>query len=158
MQRNVFQIIANEWMLVTAGDITDFNTMTASWGTMGELWHRKVAMCFVRPQRYTYQFMEKSDFFTLSFFDPEYQEALDFCGQNSGRDTDKMKATGLIPFETDSGSVSFEQARLIIECRKIYIDDFKPENFLDRALHDGYPKKDYHRLYIGKIEHCWVQQ
>jgi flavin reductase (DIM6/NTAB) family NADH-FMN oxidoreductase RutF len=98
--------------------------------------------------------MEKSDYFTLSFFDEEYREMLNVCGTKSGRDTDKIAATGLIPIESENKSIYFEQARLVMECRKLYFDDLKPELFLDEKIHNNYPAKDYHRLYIAEIINC----
>ena len=151
---NPFQLIDKEWMLITAGQLESFNTMTASWGGFGILWNKPVVFCFVRPVRYTFQFIEKSDFFTATFFDREYREALNFCGANSGRDVDKMAATNLTPLALPNGSVYFEQARLILECRKLYYSDIDPENFLVPAINKNYPNADYHRMYIGEIVSC----
>jgi flavin reductase (DIM6/NTAB) family NADH-FMN oxidoreductase RutF len=148
---NTFKLIADDWMLITAGNLKSFNTMTASWGTFGELWHKKVCFCFVRPVRHTYQFMEKSDTFTLSFFEEKFRQALKYCGHHSGRDVDKTAQTGLTPVTTGAGSVCFEEARLVIECRKIYIHDLDPGNFLDPSIEKNYPEKDYHRMYIGEV-------
>lgn len=154
---NPFKLIADDWMLVTAGTIDSFNTMTASWGAMGELWHRKIAVCFIRPNRHTFQFTERSARFTLSFFDETYRKALNFCGTKSGRDVDKMAATGLTPIASESGAVYFEQARIVLECRKIYTHDLDPTAFLDPAIEKEYPKKDYHRMYIGQVERCLMK-
>ncbi|MFA4851019.1 MAG: flavin reductase family protein [Bacteroidales bacterium] len=151
---NPFKLIGTDWMLITAGIKDSFNTMTAGWGGMGILWKMQVAFCFVRPTRYTYRFMEKNDYFTLTFFDEKYRDILNFCGTKSGRNFDKIKETGLKPLETKKGSIYFEQARLVLECRKIYFDDIKPENFLESKIHNAYPEKDYHRLYIGEIITC----
>jgi flavin reductase (DIM6/NTAB) family NADH-FMN oxidoreductase RutF len=151
---NPVKLIGYDWMLVTAGTKDSFNTMTAAWGGIGYLWNRPVVYCFVRPTRHTYQFMEKSDYFTLSFFDEEFREALNICGNKSGRDTNKMAETGLIPIESENKSIYFEQARLVMECRKLYFDDLKPELFLDERIHKSYPAKDYHRLYIAEIVNC----
>lgn len=148
---NVFRLIADDWMLVTAGNIRSFNTMTASWGAFGELWHKKVCLCFVRPTRHTYGFMEKADTFTLSFFDEKYRDVLKYCGTKSGRDVDKIAATGLTPLASDIGSVYFSEARLAIECRKLYIHDLDPARFLDPSIEKEYPQKDYHRLYLGEV-------
>ncbi len=143
-------------MLITAGNIKSFNTMTASWGGLGVLWNKNVAFIFIRPQRYTYGFAERSGFFTLSFFGEEYRDALNFCGSHSGRDVNKMEHTGLIPVETDRGNVYFSQARTVMECRKLYAGDILPEQFIDRALEKKiYPSKDYHRFYIGEIVKCF---
>jgi flavin reductase (DIM6/NTAB) family NADH-FMN oxidoreductase RutF len=125
--------------------------MTASWGALGMLWNHPVAFAFVRPTRHTYSFMEKSRLFTLSFFPARFRKALLFCGTHSGRDTDKAKATGLIPFTPAPGAVAFEQARLILVCRKLYTTDINPGRFLDPRIDKLYPKKDYHRVYCGRI-------
>ena len=155
---NPFKAIADDWMLVTAGTLDAFNTMTASWGAMGELWHRNICICFVRPTRHTYKFMEEADTFTLSFFDEKYRDALKYCGTKSGRDVDKMAATGLTPVEGESGSVYFEEARLVFECRKIYTHDLDPAHFLEAAIEEKYPEKDYNRMYIGKIVRCLIRR
>lgn len=151
INENLFTLIDDDWFLLTAGDIHAFNTMTASWGGMGILWNKPVVFCFVRPQRYTYKFIESNELFTISFFDEKYREALNFCGKATGRQTDKMKATGLKPFSSPGDSVFYEQAKLMLECRKLYFSDILPENFLVESLNSNYPKKDYHRMYIGEI-------
>ncbi len=151
---NVFDLVGSDWMLITAGTPQAFNTMTASWGGFGVLWNKHICWCVIRPQRFTYQFMEKAARFTLSFFEEEYRDALKLCGTKSGRDGDKVAQAGLTPRETVSGSVFFDQARLVIECRKIYFQDLDPDNFLDPRIHDEYPDRDYHRMYLGEIERC----
>jgi flavin reductase (DIM6/NTAB) family NADH-FMN oxidoreductase RutF len=151
ISQNPFELIDDDWFLLSAGDINSFNTMTASWGGMGVLWNKPVVFCFVRPQRYTYKFMESNKLFTMSFFDDRYRDALSLCGKVSGRQIDKMKATGLKPFESPEGSIFYEQAKLMIECRKLYFSDITPENFLVDGIDANYPKKDYHRMYIGEI-------
>ncbi len=154
---NTFQLIGRQWMLVTAGRPDDFNTMTASWGGFGHLWNRDICWCVIRPQRFTYQYAEKYDYFTLTFFDEEHRDKLRLCGTKSGRDVDKMAATGLAPLATAHEAVYFEQARLVIECRKIYYQDLAPSNFLDPRIHDEYPEKDYHRMYLGEVVSCLVR-
>lgn len=151
---NVFKLIGSDWMLITAGSLSSFNMMTASWGAMGELWNKKVCICFVRPVRHTYQFMEKADYFTLSFFDETHREALKLCGSKSGRDIDKAAETGLTPVEAESGAVYFAEARAVFECRKVYFQDLDPSHFIDQKIHDEYPNKDYHRMYIGEVIRC----
>jgi flavin reductase (DIM6/NTAB) family NADH-FMN oxidoreductase RutF len=158
LHENFFHLINDDWMLVTAGSLNVFNTMTASWGTTGILWNKPVAVCFIRPQRYTFDFVEKNDHFTLSFLGGEYKEALNFCGTHSGRNMDKMKYTGLKPIETPSGSVTFEQANLVLECRKLYADFFKEENFLVKNLVEkNYRQKDFHKFFISEIVACYVR-
>ncbi len=156
---NVFSAIGNDWMLITAGKPESYNTMTASWGTMGILWNLPIAICFIRPQRYTYGFAEKADFFTLSFFEEKFRDILRFCGSKSGRDYDKAAETGLKTFATENGNVGFEQSRLIIECKKIYADNIEPENFIvNELIRKNYPKKDFHRFYIGEVRDVLVKK
>ena len=154
---NPFKAIADDWMLVTAGDMKSFNTMTASWGSMGELWHKKICVCFVRPNRHTYNFMEKADDFTLTFFEEKYRDGLKLCGTKSGRDIDKMGGIGLTPVTSKSGSIYFEEARLVFECKKIYTHDLDPARFIDPKIEHEYPNKDYHRMYIGEIIGCLLK-
>ena len=155
IDQNPFTLIDDDWFLLTAGDFDSFNTMTASWGGMGILWNKPVVFCFVRPHRYTYKFMESNEFFTMSFFNENYRAALNLCGKVSGRQTDKMKATGLKPIASPQGSIFFEQAKLMLECRKLYFSDIMPENFMLDKINANYPKKDYHRMYIGEIVSCF---
>ena len=150
---NPFRLINADWMLVTAGAPEKFNTMTASWGGLGVLWERKVAFAFIRPTRYTYEFIEGAAGFTLSFFGEEHRPALQFCGTHSGRNTDKVKETGLTPLH-EAGFVYFAEARLVLACRKLYYQDIGPERFLDRKIETLYPERDYHRMYVGEIVKC----
>ena len=154
---NSFKLIGTDWMLITAGPLKAFNMMTASWGAFGELWNKKVCICFIRPTRYTYQFMEKAETYTLSFFDDKYREMLNFCGSNSGRNVNKVAKTGLTPVASESGSIYFAEARLVLECKKIYFQDLDPVNFLDPRIHDSYPEKDYHRMYVGEVIRCLLK-
>ncbi len=157
LAENAFTLIGRGWMLITAGTADSFNTMTASWGGLGVLWELKVAFCFVRPTRYTYQFMERSAIFTLSFFGEKHRPALTFCGTHSGRDCDKIKGSGLTPIkETDF--VFFDEARLVLVCRKLYYQDIGPERFLEPKIIDMYPQKDFHRMYVGEIVKCLMRQ
>lgn len=150
---NTFKLVGKDWMLVTAGKEVSFNTMTAAWGGLGVLWDKKICFCVIRPTRYTYAFMEKSEGFTLSFFEERYRDVLTYCGTKSGKDVDKVAKTGLTPV-FDNGAVYFSEARLVIVCGKIYTQDIVPGNFLDAEMDKFYPKKDYHRMYVGEIRKC----
>lgn len=154
---NPFKLIGKDWMLVTAGTPERFNTMTASWGGLGILWERPAAFVFIRPTRYTYEFVERSARFTLSFFEERYRPALQYCGSHSGRDADKIKEAGLTPVKGEN-IVYFEEARLVLACRKLYFQDIIPDRFLDPTIGSMYPKKDYHRQYVGEIETCLIRQ
>lgn len=149
---NVFKLIGKDWMLITAGSPGAFNTMTASWGGMGILWGRHVALVVVRPQRYTFEFMERSMTFSLSFFDEAYRSVLNFCGTHSGRDVDKVAATGLTPLVAADDTVYFAEARLVLVCRKLYAQDLAPDAFVDKTIPpEVYPSRDFHRMYVGEI-------
>lgn len=151
LKENAVSLFDDSWCLITAGNEESYNTMTASWGAMGELWNEDVCFIFIRPQRYTYEFTEKNKRFTLSFFSEEYKKALTFCGRNSGRDCDKAKETGLTPVSVD-GSMGFSESRLTIVCEKLYYQDLDPKGFVDESLDSkNYAQKDYHRMYVGKI-------
>ncbi len=155
INQNPLTLIDDDWFLLSAGNLDSFNTMTASWGGIGILWNKPVVFCFVRPQRYTYKFMESNELFTVSFFEEVHRDALNLCGKISGRQTDKIKATGLRPIESPAGSIFFEQSKLMLECRKLYFSDIAPEHFLVDKINGNYPKKDYHRMYIGEIISCF---
>lgn len=156
LQENAIQLIGYDWMLITAGKIDDYNTMTASWGGLGMLWNKPVVYIFVRPQRYTYDFVEREDFFTCTFFDEKHRDKLTFCGTYSGRDYDKAKEVKLTAAETPD-SVYFEESRVVIECKKLYHQDIDPKNFKDPSINNHYPNNDYHRMYIGEITNFWVK-
>jgi flavin reductase (DIM6/NTAB) family NADH-FMN oxidoreductase RutF len=149
---NVFELAGKQWMLVSAGRPGAFNTMTASWGCFGVLWQKPVAVCFVRPTRHTFGFINKAEHYTLSVLPEDWRKALEVCGSRSGRDTDKIAVTGLLPVDIEGKAVSFEQARLVFLCRKLYAQDFDPKLFLDPEIETLYPQKDYHRVFIGEVE------
>jgi flavin reductase (DIM6/NTAB) family NADH-FMN oxidoreductase RutF len=156
---NVFGLIADDWFLLTAGNLNDgYNTMTASWGGMGELWNQKVSFVFVRPQRYTMRFMEKNRLYTMSFFGSDQRKALNYCGSHSGRDVDKALQTGLTPFQPEEGATSFREARLILVCRKLYYQDLQPDDFLEDWIEELYPERGYHRMYIGTIQRALLKE
>ena len=155
---NTFQLLDEDWMLITAGTIDSFNTMTASWGSFGFLWHKPTATIFIRPHRFTLSFVESNDTFTLSFFAEKYRQILNYCGQHSGRNVDKVQETGLVPLQLPSGNIGFEQARLILECKKMYADELRADKFIDKEIiHRIYPSKDFHKMFIGEISHCYIQ-
>lgn len=154
---NIFDLIGRQWMLVTAGSSEKFNTMTASWGGAGVLWSKPVAFSFIRPQRYTYEFLENSDYYTLTFFDEKYRDALKFCGSHSGRNCDKIKETGLTPVKYDD-TTYFDEAKLVLVCRKLYIQDLEAKNFIDKDIASTYTADDLHRVYVGEIEKVLVKE
>ena len=152
LDQNVFSLIGEQWMLITAGTAERCNTMTASWGGLGVLWGKPVATVYIRPQRYTLEFVEREEKFTLAFFGEAYRKALALCGSKSGRDMDKVKECGFT-VATAEGAPYFKEADLVLVCKKAYWQDMDPTHFLDGEI-DGkwYPEKDYHRIFIGEIE------
>lgn len=152
---NIIKLIADEWMLVASGDESGYNMMTASWGGMGEMWGKEVAVTVIRPQRYTYEFMEKNEYFTLSFYG-DRKDIHAVCGKKSGRDIDKTAETGLTPV-FDNGTVYFDQARLVIVCRKLYASDLSEDSFLDKSCLKWY-NGDLHRMYVGEIVKVLVNE
>ncbi len=163
IQESAISLLSDTWMLVTAGQIANegeksWNTMTASWGGLGYLWNTPVAFVFVRKERFTYEFTEKNDSMTLSFFENDYKKALSFCGTKSGRDYDKAKETGLTPIKTENNSVAFNEARIILECKKVYVDMIKESFFLDKAILDKWYKEEgLHQVYICEITKAWIK-
>ena len=132
LSENFFEVIGKEWMLVTAGSKEHFNTMTASWGGIGWLWNKPVVFVFIRSERYTYEFMEENEYFTLSFLGKE-----------------------------NRGNILFEQDRLGLECRKLFITDMKEELFLDHSVYERWYGGDHgglHRVYVAEIVDAWVKE
>jgi len=151
VQLNPFTAIGKEWMLITAGDEKGCNMMTASWGGMGVLWRKNVAMMVIRPQRHTLSFVDNQDYYALCFFDEKYREALNFCGKYSGRDYDKAKETGLTTV-FDAEAPYFAEAKLVIICKKLYKHQFDPACFIDNSIDANcYPDKDYHECFVGEV-------
>lgn len=154
-----------EGFLVTAGSglkRENWNTMTAGWGGVGYLWNKLTAFVFIRPVRYTAEFTEKEDYMTLSFFNPKdekMRKALAVCGTVSGRDTDKAEKTGLKPILLEDNAVGFEQAEIILVCRKLYRNRFDPDLFLDpQIIINSYPKKDFHYMYMCEILSVYTKE
>lgn len=158
MSFNPFSAIGKQWMLVTAGDESKANTMTASWGGAGVLWNKNVVTCYIRPQRYTREFMEKEGYFSLSFLPEEYRKQLTYCGRTSGRDEDKIANAGFTVCN-DYDAPFIEQAETVLICKKLYVDTMKPECILDPANDSAnYAEKDYHYMYIAEIVKALVKE
>ena len=157
IQENVFSLIGDQWMLVTAGTEERYNTMTASWGGLGVLWGAPAATCYIRPQRYTKEFLDREEYFTLTFFDEKYRRALSLCGSKSGRDVDKIKECSFTVRTAACGAPYFEQARLVLVCRKRFVQEMDPGRIPQDVKEKWYPQQDYHTMYIGEITEAWCQ-
>lgn len=159
---DVLNLIGKQWMLVTAG--TDngqphaFNTMTASWGGIGWLWNKPVAFVFIRPERYTHDFIEQHERLTLSFYNEKHRKALQLCGTTSGRDTDKVAAARLTPVTLESGAVTFAESRLTLDCRKLFKTSMTDQHFIDRELLDKWygSHGGMHDIYVVEIENVYT--
>ena len=149
IKSNFISMISDEWMLVSAGDESAHNMMTASWGFAGEMWGKDTVIVAVRPTRHTFGFLENNDTFALCFMG-DNKAVHKICGSQSGRAIDKVKETGLTPVYSHR-TMYFEEARLVIIARKTYADTLKPECFIDSTANDKWYNDDYHKMYYGEI-------
>ena len=157
---NAFKLLSKDWLLVTAKANGDTNTMTIGWGGFGVMWGKNVAFIVIRPERYTYGLVEKADKFSLTAFDESFRKELTYCGRNSGRDGDKITACNFTLNDND-GVPYFEEARLVINCKKLYADMLKADCFLDNgeAMEKHYTTHGgLHKLYIAEIESIFVKE
>lgn len=152
---NLIKAISEEYMLISAGDNSGYNMMTASWGFAGEMWGNDCVIAAVRPQRYTMEFIDKSDYFTLSFYG-DNKEVHKICGSKSGRDVDKTALTGLTPV-FENNTVFFDEARLVLVCKKQYVGKLQKENFVDQEPLKWYTD-DFHYMIFGKIEKVLIKE
>jgi flavin reductase (DIM6/NTAB) family NADH-FMN oxidoreductase RutF len=149
---NANKLIAKDWMLITARDGEKANAMTASWGGLGELWGKPVAFVFIRPQRYTHEFIEAGDRMTLTWFGEEMRDKLAFCGAKSGREVDKIAECVFTAVTDGDGAIYYSEATRVMKLKKLYAEEIKPEYSLDSELFEfHYPSKDYHTMYICEI-------
>lgn len=151
MDANVFDLIANKWFLVCAGDEKASNCMTASWGSMGHIWNKPLFTTVVRPQRYTKRFVDENEYAAFCFLPEQYRKQLTYLGRVSGKDEDKIKNSGLTPVYENS-TMYFAESDLVIIGRKVYAQDMNEESFVDKSLAEAmYPTKDYHTAYTYEI-------
>lgn len=153
---NIIDMISREWMLITAGNKKAYNMMTASWGFMGELWGDDSVSVFVRPGRYTMEFIDKSDYFSLSFYGNN-KKIHKVCGSMSGRDVNKTELTGLTPDFCEKAPF-FCEARLVIICKKQYVSKLDKNCFTDKEPLNKWYSDDLHYNIIGKIEKVLINE
>ncbi len=157
LQKNVFSMIGKEWLLVTAEKEGQVNTMTASWGGLGVMWGKNVAFIVLRPQRYTKEFVDAGETFSLSVLGEEYRKTLNYLGTVSGRNEDKVGKSGLT-VEHEEETPYFGEADTVLVCRKLYAQQYDPSCFIDKSCDERwYPEKDYHTMYIAEIEKVLVK-
>ena len=157
IKENIVDLLKNNWGLVTAGNNEKYNMMTVSWGAMGELWGKDSVTVYIRPQRYTEEFMNAFDHFTLSFFSLDKKQAVHgVCGSKSGRDVNKTEACGLTP-NFDEAAPYFEEAKLVLECKKMYAQSLNAESITDHESVDKWYDNDFHKMYISEITKVLVK-
>ena len=140
---DIFSEFDQVWALVTAGTPDNFNTMTISWS-------KPVATVYIRTSRYTHDFIDANDYFTISFYPEQYKKVLGVLGSKSGRDIDKMHGSGLTPKYLDKG-ITFEEAKYTLVCRKLFKQQLAIENIPEDVV-DAYYKKDApHDMYIAEV-------
>lgn len=158
LNKNTFQLIGTDWMLITAETNNKANTMTASWGGFGIMWNKNVAYIVLRPQRYTKEFIDNSDTYSLCFFDSKYKKQLSYLGTVSGRDEDKISKSNFTLSHFDS-TPYFEEAEITIICKKLFAQEFTPDSFINKELIEkNYPNNDFHTLYIAEVEKVLIKQ
>lgn len=147
----VFPMLRDEWTLITAGTGECCNTMTASWGGVGVLWGVPMATIYVRPPRFTKEFLDREEYFTLSFFGKAYRKELALCGKESGRDLDKFQECGFTVATGEGGAPYVGEAELVLVCKKAYVQAMNPEAMSEEVKEKWYPLKDYHHMYMGEV-------
>lgn len=151
IKENVFDLIGKQWMLVGAHKDGRTNAMTASWGGLGIMWGKEVAYVFIRETRYTKEFVDQGETFSLSVFDESKREMLAYMGKVSGREEDKIEKAGL-KTELVEGAPVFGGAKLTLVCRKMYAQEMKEECFADKeAVEKWYADGNYHTMYVAEI-------
>ena len=158
LDKNLFSLLGDRWALVTAGTAEQCNTMTVSWGGTGILWNQPVVTIYLRPQRYTKEFVDREEYFTLAFFGPEHHDHLALCGSKSGRDVDKVTECGFTVKTAPCGAPYFEEAELVLVCRKRFAQPMNPDYMPQEIKTKWYPEEDYHTLYIGEIVAVLVKE
>ncbi len=151
IRKNPFEAIGKDWMLITAGNTEKVNTMTASWGGFGVMYGKNVAFIVVRPQRYTREFIDEEETFSLNFLDKSHRSTLNYLGTVSGRNEDKITNSGLTLDFTEQ-TPYFQESTQVLFCKKLYRQPMVGEGILsDKLDKTWYSNKDYHILYIAEV-------
>ena len=159
LKPEVYQVFGTQNALLTAGDQNGCNTMTIGWCQLGWLWNQPVCTVYVRPERYTYEFMEKHDYFTVSVLPADAKKLMAFCGTKSGRDVDKVKECGLTLCYGAGDAPFFEEAEMVLVCKKAYVQDMGASCVLDeeRIFPFYGAKGNWHRMYVGRVEEAYLK-
>lgn len=157
LNENVFKVIGKDWMLITAEKDNKTNMMTASWGGLGVLFNKNVATIYVRPSRYTKEFLDAGEKFSLCVMEEKNRQELAYCGKISGRNEDKVSKCGFNVTKSD-GTVYFDESRLVFICKKLYSQKMDAELLADKTLRDTFWKDDVHEMYIAEIEKVLIKE
>ena len=143
--------------LLAAGNKEKSNAMTIGWGGIGTLWGRTALTVYVAEKRYTKEFMDNSEYFTVMAFDVEHSKVLRYMGTKSGRDGDKAEALGLHTAYTENGTPYYTEATMVIECKTMYAAPFDPQGFKSdtpKQMYANFPA-GLHTMYIGEVVNAW---
>lgn len=144
-------------LLLAAGDEQQSNAMTIGWGGIGTLWRKTAVTVYVAQMRYTKQFMDNSQYFTVMAFGERKEEILEYMGSKSGRDGDKARALNLHTAYTENGTPYYVEADMVLECRTMYAAPFDPQYFKDdvpKQMYANFPA-GLHTMYIGEVVNAW---
>lgn len=160
---NVVDMISNQWMVVTSGQKDSFNSMTVNWGAIGYIWNHPAAFIFIRNSRYTYPFLQKEGTFTLCVFTEQYRGAMRILGTKSGRQSPKIKESGLTVEQTPSGLLAYKEARMIVECHVMMeqgLDYNKSTPAYRKDIFEGAYKGNasQHQMFIAEITNIWLKK
>lgn len=157
LNESAFKVIGKDWLLLTGEAEGKSNAMTASWGGLGIMWGKPVAYVFIRPNRYTKEFVDRADGMTISVFSEDYRKMMNYFGTVSGRDEDKIAKSGLT-VQHDNGRTYYSEARITMLCKKLYAQEMKKECFIDKACDEKWYDNDYHTMYVVEVEKILVQE
>ena len=163
IEDDVFTLGSKIFPVVTAGKADNYNSMTASGGGMGLVFMKPATWCIFPENRYTLEIIKEVHTYTLSYFSDEYRKQVMFLGSKSGRDSDKMKEVELTGVRTPDGNMSFEEAKLIIECKLAQVTTTNPDDFYSQEdrnyIDEAYKEAKAYRQYVfGYITHVWVRK
>lgn len=154
----IFRVFTDRGALLTAGNRESCNTMTIGWCQLGTLWNVPTCTVYVRPERYTYEFMEAQDYFTVSVLPEDSKKIMGLCGTKSGRDTDKIAECGLTLSYGEGDAPFLEEAELVLVCRKLYVQDLDPACVLgEETILPFYKAGGWHRAYTGKVVEAYIR-
>ena len=158
LTQNAYSLIGSDWMLITAEKDGVVNTMTASWGGLGIMWGMPAAFIFIRPQRYTKEFIDAGSYLSLNILGASFRKQLSYLGSVSGRDEPKIQRAGLTVCH-DNGIPFFDESRLVLFCRKLFAQELEEGQFVDKEIiSKWYPNKDFHTMYVCGIDKIVMQE